>query len=130
MADEEVPQNAGVMKANGFSLRAGYNFANTTELFRCIITWRQRGCEGRYRRVTGNEALAMGCIAAAHRAQRPLLYASYPITPATTSCTSFPAQAVRWRTFHARMRLRLLCGDRRSFAGAIGVRERAGRGWR
>ena len=39
--------------------------------------------KGRYRRVTGNEAAALGLVAAAHRAGRPLVYASYPITPAS-----------------------------------------------
>jgi len=33
--------------------------------------------------VTGNEAVALGLIAAARRAGRTLLYASYPITPAS-----------------------------------------------
>ena len=39
--------------------------------------------KGRYRRVTGNEAAALGLVAAAHRAGRTLVYASYPITPAS-----------------------------------------------
>jgi 2-oxoglutarate ferredoxin oxidoreductase subunit alpha len=33
--------------------------------------------------VTGNEAAALGLVAAAHRAGRTLVYASYPITPAS-----------------------------------------------
>jgi 2-oxoglutarate ferredoxin oxidoreductase subunit alpha len=39
--------------------------------------------KGLYRRVTGNEAVALGLVAAAYRAGRTLLYASYPITPAS-----------------------------------------------
>ena len=73
-----------IMAANGASLRAGYNFANTAELFRVHYqVARAKLPPGRYRRVTGNEALALGCIAAACRAGRPLVYASYPITPAS-----------------------------------------------
>ena len=38
---------------------------------------------GRYRNITGNVALAYGLIAAAQQAKLPILYASYPITPAS-----------------------------------------------
>lgn len=72
------------MAANGASLRAGYNYADTTELFRVHYSVaRARLPKGRYRRVTGNEAAALGLVAASYRAGRPLVYASYPITPAT-----------------------------------------------
>ncbi len=76
--------NAAVMAANGASVRAGHNYADTAELFRVQHTVaRARLPQGRYRRVTGNEAAALGLIAAARRAGRPLIYASYPITPAS-----------------------------------------------
>ncbi len=72
------------MAANGASLRAGYNYADTAELFRVQHTVAAaRLPKGRYRRVTGNEAAALGLVAAAHRAGRTLVYASYPITPAS-----------------------------------------------
>ena len=38
---------------------------------------------GTYRNITGNEATALGFLAAAHAAKRPLFYGSYPITPAS-----------------------------------------------
>ena len=38
---------------------------------------------GTYRKITGNEAIAMGLVAAAQLAETPLVYASYPITPAS-----------------------------------------------
>ena len=73
-----------VMAANGASLRAGYNYADTAELFRVQYTVAAAKLpKGRYRRVTGNEAAALGLVAAAHRAGRTLVYASYPITPAS-----------------------------------------------
>jgi 2-oxoglutarate ferredoxin oxidoreductase subunit alpha len=73
-----------LMAANGASLRAGYNFADTAELFRIqhsVVAARLP--KGRYRRLTGNEAAALGLVAAATRAGRNLVYASYPITPAS-----------------------------------------------
>jgi len=39
--------------------------------------------KGLYRSVTGTEAIALGMVAAARLADRPLFYASYPITPAS-----------------------------------------------
>jgi 2-oxoglutarate/2-oxoacid ferredoxin oxidoreductase subunit alpha len=73
-----------IMAANGASLRAGYNFADTAELFRVQHTVAPaRLPRGRYRRLTGNEAAALGLVAAAHKAGRSLVYASYPITPAS-----------------------------------------------
>jgi 2-oxoglutarate ferredoxin oxidoreductase subunit alpha len=73
-----------IMAANGASLRAGYNFADTAELFSVQHTVAAaRLPQGRYRRVTGNEAATLGLVAAAHRAGRTLVYASYPITPAS-----------------------------------------------
>jgi 2-oxoglutarate ferredoxin oxidoreductase subunit alpha len=38
---------------------------------------------GTYRKITGNEALAMGLVAAGQLANTPLVYAGYPITPAS-----------------------------------------------
>ena len=38
---------------------------------------------GTYRNITGNVALAYGLVAAAHRAELPLVLGSYPITPAS-----------------------------------------------
>ena len=77
-------KNLAVMAANGASLRAGYNFADTAELFRVQHTVAPAKLPaGRYRRLTGNEAAALGLVAAAHKAGRTLVYASYPITPAS-----------------------------------------------
>lgn len=78
---QRVPE---VMAANGASLRAGYNYANTAELLRIHYhVARAKLSAGTYRRLTGNEALALGCIAAAQQAARSMVYASYPITPAS-----------------------------------------------
>ena len=38
---------------------------------------------GTYRNITGNEAAALGFVAAAQLAKRDLVYGSYPITPAS-----------------------------------------------
>ncbi len=73
-----------ILEANTLALRAGYNFADTTELFTSHFRVRTaKLTPGKYRNITGNEATAFGFIAASQMAKRPLFYASYPITPAS-----------------------------------------------
>jgi 2-oxoglutarate/2-oxoacid ferredoxin oxidoreductase subunit alpha len=123
--------HVSVMGANGASLRAGYNFADTAELFRVQLTVAAaRLPPGRYRRVTGNEAAALGLIAAAHRAGRTLVYASYPITPASeilhelSRHKEFDVRTIQTEDEIAACVAALGA----SFAGAIGVTGTSGPG--
>jgi 2-oxoglutarate/2-oxoacid ferredoxin oxidoreductase subunit alpha len=77
-------KNPGIQEANTRALRAGFNYADTTELFTTHYRVRKANlAPGKYRNITGNEATALGFIAASQVAKRPLFYASYPITPAS-----------------------------------------------
>ena len=54
------------------------------ELRACSIGCRAAPAEpGDYRIINGNEAFALGSVTAARLADKPLVYSSYPITPAT-----------------------------------------------
>ena len=82
--EEKFAKNPAVANANATTLRAGYHFGETAELF--PVHYRvpkARLAPGRYRTITGNEATALGFLAASRLAGRPLFYASYPITPAS-----------------------------------------------
>jgi 2-oxoglutarate/2-oxoacid ferredoxin oxidoreductase subunit alpha len=82
--EAKFQKNAQIAAANSQALRAGYNYADTTELFTTHYRVRKAAlAPGKYRNITGNEATALGFIAASQMAQRPLFYASYPITPAS-----------------------------------------------
>src|SRR5216110_2187815 len=77
-------KNPELVKANEVALKTGYNFAETTEVFtthykvkKALIT------PGRYRKITGNEATAIGFVAASQVSGLPLFLGSYPITPAS-----------------------------------------------
>jgi 2-oxoglutarate ferredoxin oxidoreductase subunit alpha len=75
---------ADVAEGNVLALKAGYNFGDTTEMFH--THYRVRKAElapGKYRKITGNEATAIGFVTAAELTGRPLFYGSYPITPAS-----------------------------------------------
>ena len=74
-----------IVAANTAALMAGYAFADTTELFTSAYRVPPATLPvGTYRNITGNQATALGFITAGHLADRPLFYASYPITPAST----------------------------------------------
>ncbi len=82
--EAKFQKNPLIMEANSQALRAGYNYADTTELFTTHYRVRKaKLAPGKYRNITGNEATALGFIAASQAAKRPLFYASYPITPAS-----------------------------------------------
>ncbi len=82
--EKKFKNNEQVARANVQALQAGYNYADTTEIFTTHYRVRKAALEpGTYRSITGNEATAMGFISASLLADRPLFYGSYPITPAS-----------------------------------------------
>src|SRR5947209_926809 len=81
---DKFGKNPAVQEANTRALKAGYNLGETTE--QLPVHYRVPKAQikpGRYRKITGNEALAMGLVAATQIADIPLVYATYPITPAS-----------------------------------------------
>lgn len=73
-----------VMEANKLALQAGYNYADTAEIFTDAYHVPQASLKkGRYRSITGNEALAIGFASCAKLFKKPLFYGTYPITPAS-----------------------------------------------
>jgi 2-oxoglutarate/2-oxoacid ferredoxin oxidoreductase subunit alpha len=77
-------RNPKVAEANIATLKAGYYYGETTEAFaQHYHVPKAKLKPGLYRNVTGNEATALGFLAASKLANRPLFYGSYPITPAS-----------------------------------------------
>jgi len=73
-----------VVRANVAALEAGLHYAETTEILGPHYKVRPAAFPpGRYRHITGNEATALGFVAASRLSGRPLFYGSYPITPAS-----------------------------------------------
>ncbi len=72
------------IEANVRALRAGYYFGDTTEAFQ--VRYRIKPARlraGHYRKISGNEAMALGLVTAAQKAGKPLFFGAYPITPAS-----------------------------------------------
>ncbi len=76
--------NPILIEANSTALLAGHAYAEASEIFASSFKVREAAIEpGTYRKIAGNEAIAVGCVAASILAKRPLVYSSYPITPAS-----------------------------------------------
>lgn len=73
-----------IADANIKVLKAGYNFGDTIEVFQSTFEVPKAEIKpGTYRNVTGNEAAALGFVAASKIMEKDLFIGSYPITPAT-----------------------------------------------
>ncbi len=81
---QKFRSSPAVMEANLKAFRAGYHYGETAEIFEAVYRVKPARLEpGLYRNITGNQAMALGLVAAAHQARLTLYYASYPITPAS-----------------------------------------------
>jgi 2-oxoglutarate/2-oxoacid ferredoxin oxidoreductase subunit alpha len=73
-----------LVAANIAAFKAGWNFGETTEDF--AVRYEVKPAKmppGNYRNITGNQALALGIVAARVRSDRPVVLGAYPITPAS-----------------------------------------------
>lgn len=85
-----------IAEANTKALKAGYFFGETTETFAIRYEVPQaKIAPGRYRKIMGSEALALGFVTAAKLAKTQLFLGSYPITPAS----SFQEELNRYKNF-------------------------------
>ncbi len=81
---EKFGKKPDIFDSNVKVLQAGYNYGDTTETF--TTTYRVEKAKmqaGSYRSVMGNQAAALGLIAASQKSGLPLFLGTYPITPAS-----------------------------------------------
>lgn len=120
-----------VAEANTLALKAGYNFGETAELFpvRYKVN-RAKLNPGKYRNLTGNQATALGLITAARKAGKPLVYCSYPITPASDILHELAMHKnFDVRTFQAEDEIAAMCAAiGAAFTGGIAVTGTSGPG--
>ncbi len=130
---EKFATNPQFVDANIRALKAGYNYGETVELL--PVQYRvakAKTAPGTYRKITGNDALAIGLAAAAKLANKTLVFSGYPITPASSVMEALATPDMR------RYGIKVLqaedeiaaCGIAigASFAGAIGVTATSGPG--
>ena len=72
------------IESNILALRAGNTYCEATEQFAVSYDVKPAVFEpGTYRNIEGNMATVLGLVAASHQSGLPLVYGSYPITPAS-----------------------------------------------
>jgi len=129
--DDKFSKRPVIAEGNKRALRAGYNFGETTDLFheRYLVP-PARLAPGRYRNITGNEATALGFVAASQLAERPLFYGSYPITPASDILHSLAAyKNFGVKTFQAEDEIAAIgAAIGASYGGALGITGTSGPG--
>ena len=125
---KNLPQ---VADANIAALKSGFYFGETAELFPTQYHVERATIEpGKYRKITGNEAVAMGLVAAAKLAGKDVCYCSYPITPASSVLHSLAGmRQYGVKTFQAEDEIAAVCAAiGASYAGQLGVTGTSGPG--
>ena len=128
---DKFKKNPTVVEANLRALRGGFNYGFSTESFTTHYSVpKARLAPGKYRKITGNEAVAWGLAAAARLAGKTLFFGGYPITPASDILHSLSEMKhFGVRTFQAEDEIAAMasvCGA--AFAGEIAVTASSGPG--
>ncbi len=129
--DSKFAKNQLVRDANLKVLHAGYYFGETAEFFQSNYqVQRAKLPPGVYREIQGNEALALGLIAAGELSGKNIFYGSYPITPASDILHELARhKEFGVRTFQAEDEIAAIGASiGAAFAGALGVTASAGPG--
>ena len=122
-----------IAEANVAAINAGHAFGETTELPAGIEIYqvpRAQVAPGLYRNITGSEALAYGLLAGGQLADLPIVFASYPITPASSLLHTLSGQKhFEVVTFQAEDEIAAVCAAiGASFAGSLGITSSSGPG--
>ena len=129
--EKKFARSPDIAQANVKAFKAGYAFGETTEEF--AVQYEVRPAQlapGTYRNVTGNQALAMGLIAASVQSKPPLFLGAYPITPASGILEELARhKTFGVRTFQAEDEIAAVgAALGASFGGALGVSTSSGPG--
>lgn len=128
---EKFAKSNELIDANIAVLKAGYHYGDTSETFTTRYEVKPAALpKGVYRNIMGNQAVAMGLIAAAQKADLPLFYGSYPITPASDILHELARHKnFDVRSFQAEDEIAAITSAiGASFAGNIGITASSGPG--
>jgi 2-oxoglutarate/2-oxoacid ferredoxin oxidoreductase subunit alpha len=120
-----------IAESNVKALQTGYAFGETSEAF--AVQYEVRAAPlrpGRYRQITGNQALSWGLLAASKLSGLPLFLGAYPITPASAILEELARhKAFGVRTFQAEDEIAAVgAALGAAFGGSLGVTTSAGPG--
>ncbi len=122
-----------IADANIAALNAGHTYGETSEMPSGVEVYKIPQAEispGVYRNTTGAEALSYGLVAGGQLAELPIVFASYPITPATSVLHTLSSlKHFDVVTFQAEDEIAAVCAAvGASFAGSLGVTSSSGPG--
>jgi len=129
--EEKFSKKPDILAANLKVLKAGYHFGDTREDFTSRFTvGPAKMAPGTYRNIMGNQATALGLLAASKKSGLQLFYGTYPITPASDilhELSKYKNYGVK--TFQAEDEIAAICSSiGASFGGALGVTASSGPG--
>jgi len=118
-------------EANLKALKAGYNYGDISESIPIRYEVKEAVWEqGKYRGIMGNHAMALGLVTASQKSQLPLVYCSYPITPAS-DILKFLSSYLNFgiKTFQAEDEIAAMCAAiGASYGGVLAVTGTSGPG--
>ncbi|WP_420583229.1 2-oxoacid:acceptor oxidoreductase subunit alpha [Reichenbachiella sp.] len=128
---EKFKSKPELADANIKVLKAGFNFADTSETFTSRFSIKPAKLpKGHYRNVNGNQAVALALVAASKKSGLELFYGSYPITPASNilhQLSRYKNYGVK--TYQAEDEIAAVCSAiGASFAGNLGATASSGPG--
>ncbi|HEV8603333.1 MAG TPA: 2-oxoacid:acceptor oxidoreductase subunit alpha [Gaiellaceae bacterium] len=129
--EKKFAKRPEIVEANTRAFKAGYAFGETSEGFAVHYEVPAANLPpGTYRGVTGNQAMAMGLIAASVQSKLPLFLSAYPITPASDILHDLARHKnFGIRTFQAEDEIAAVgAALGASFGGALGVCTSSGPG--
>lgn len=128
---EQFKKRPELIETNTKVLKAGYNYGETTETFTTRYEVKAAPMpKGVYRSIMGNQATALGLIAAAQKSGLTLFYGTYPITPASDILHELAKHKnFGVKTFQAEDEIAAICtAIGASFGGSLGITGSSGPG--
>lgn len=128
---EKFKKKPEIAEANVRALKAGYNYGEMTEQFTTRFEVKKAKLPaGTYRHIMGNQATALGLIAASKKSGLPLFLGSYPITPASDILHELARyKNFGVRTFQAEDEIAAICAAiGASYGGHLAVTSTSGPG--
>ncbi|MCX7169021.1 MAG: 2-oxoacid:acceptor oxidoreductase subunit alpha, partial [Proteobacteria bacterium] len=129
--EKKFAKKPHIAAANITALRAGYAYAEATEMFAVSYQMRESVVKpGKYRSISGNQATALGFVAASELSGVPLFIGSYPITPATEILQELAAlKHYNVTSFQAEDEIAGICSTiGAAYGGALGLTTTSGPG--
>jgi len=129
--DEKFGTKPAIADANRRALKAGFSYGNTTEMFASSYQVDPAHLTpGKYRNMTGNQAMAWGMMAAAKLCDKTLFLGTYPITPASDILHELSKyKHFDIRTFQAEDEIAAMCSTiGAAYGGAMSATTSSGPG--